>query len=73
MTIKWASKPVIVEAVQWTGYNAIEVREFGFDGYLAGLEEGSIIVCHANSKIETFSQAAFYALYERFLVWEDNV
>lgn len=35
---KFRKKPVEVEALQWTGYNLDEVREFVSDGSFHGLE-----------------------------------
>jgi hypothetical protein len=52
MSKKYQKKPIVVEAVQWTGYNLEEVKEFAkyvvYEIYDAGWKAG---VCPPSTKI----------------------
>lgn len=73
MIKKWVKKPVVIEAVQWTGDNAGELRELGFEGYIAGIEIGTYVVKEADGKFCAYSKSAFHEVYERHLVWDENI
>ena len=67
-------KPVFVEAVQWKGDNPMELRAFGFEGYIGGLEVGCYIVTNGYPHSFTvYTKEHFEKTYERHLVWEDNI
>lgn len=71
--MRWQTRPVEVKAIQWNGFNAEEMRDFGFEGYLAGLEIGSFLVKTAKGTFELYSESAFHMTHDRILVWEDNI
>lgn len=72
--MKWKTKPVIVEAVQWTGNNEEEfAKAFGVVVGLDSLTIGSFIKRTEKGRLEVLSEDAFYKTHERNLVWEDNI
>jgi hypothetical protein len=73
MIMKWVKKPVVVEAIQWTGDNIEEMKEFGVETDLDILDIGGYVVKETNGSLYAYSQRAFYAVYERHLVWDDNI
>jgi hypothetical protein len=73
MIIKWKKKPVVIEAVEWTGSNVQEMEEFGIFVSLDSLEVGSYIVKEANGKAQVYPREVFHATYERHLIWDENI
>lgn len=74
MIKQWETKPVIVEAVQWTGDNEKEIEEvFGPIPKIETLTIGYFIKRNAKGRLEVLSEDAFYATHKRHLVWEDNI
>jgi hypothetical protein len=72
--MKYKTKPVEIEAIQWTGKNLNEMEEaFGLVAGFDTLEVGSYVVKNAKGRLEVFSQNAFHETHERVLVWEDNI
>jgi hypothetical protein len=73
MAIQYTRKPVIIEAVKWTGENGAELEEFcGYntlgEGYI-----GYYVVKNEKGRFEVFSESAFNETFKRHLVWEDNI
>lgn len=74
MIKQWKTKPVLIEAVQWTGRNEEEMEEFGVHADACqSLELGSYVVRNAKGRLEVYSYTAFHETHERSLVWEDNI
>jgi hypothetical protein len=44
MIKKYRKKPVVIEAIQYTGDNDDEIRAFAVDNYKMDLEEGKCII-----------------------------
>ena len=74
MKMTWKTKPVLVEAIQWTGKNAKEMEdEFGIVVNLDSLAVGSYIVKTAKGQLVVYTDNQFYKYHERQLTWEDNI
>lgn len=73
MIMKCIKKPVVVEAIQWTGDNVKEIEEFGALGNLDCLPVGGYIVKEADGKFYAYSNSAFHLIYERHLIWDENL
>ena len=70
----WKTKPVLVEAIEWTGKNAKEMEEeFGIVVNLDSLAPGSWIVKTAKGRLVVYTNEQFHRYHERELVWEDNI
>ena len=73
MTIQYKLKPVVIEAVQWKGNNMAEMEEFGVLVVLDSLKVGSYITKDAKGKFKVHTYEAFHEMYERHLVWDENL
>lgn len=90
MIIQWKNKPIVVEAVQFTGANIGEVMEFVGQENVKTLYQGSLysirtaqghaqmlkddyIVKDSEGTFRPVHPKTFHNLYERHLVWEDNI
>ena len=74
MTKKWVRKPVVIEAVKWTGDNTKEMEEFGVEIiFLDHIEVGSYVVKDEAGKFHLYSNSAFHLTFERHLTWEENI
>jgi hypothetical protein len=73
MAVKITRRPVIIEAVQWTGENVKEMEEFGVQAGLDTLSIGAFVVRNEKGKLEAFSKLAFHKVFQKHLVWEENI
>lgn len=89
MIIEWRKKPVVVQAVQYTGENFSEIQDFVGVSKLVQISEGlysirtldgnmqicldDFIIKGVKGELYPCKPDIFYATYERHLVWEDNI
>ena len=89
MIIKWRTKPVVIEALEYTGDNINEIKEFVDAGILVEVSRGvySIRTFQGNSMINKgdyiikgyrgefypCNPDTFHTKYERHLVWDENI
>lgn len=71
--MEWKTKPVVVQAVQWTGENVAELEELGIRGGLGKTYIGHYAVKNEKGKFEILPAEVFYARYERHLTWDENL
>lgn len=70
---KYRTKQTIVEVIKWTGDNEKELNEFGAHGNFDLLPVGVYIVKNPKGEIVVYTKETFHELYERHLVWDENI
>ena len=76
MSIKYITKPVIVEAVQWTGHNQKAIETLLESDEIQGLDNlpvGAFIVKLEDNSFISYTEKDFHNKFQRDLVWEDNI
>jgi hypothetical protein len=72
---KYIKKPVVVDAIEWTGDNQKELEEFGvkLKSPETILNGGEFIVREGNGSLTIYSRSAFFEVYQRHLEWDENI
>jgi hypothetical protein len=84
---KYRKKPVVIEAIQWTGENVEEVSKFAGNNCSIGLDhvwidtlegvmrtdKGDYIIKGIKGEFYPCKPDIFEATYERHLVWDENL
>lgn len=62
---KWVKKPVVIEAVQWTGDNWIEIREWAF----SPITDGGNVFLYSHDRIEIVTlEGTMYASVGDYII-----
>lgn len=74
MSIKYITKPVIVEAVQWDGHNEEAIKTLLGDAVgIDMIPVGCYIVKTGDGSLQAYTEKDFHDRFQRHLVWEDNI
>lgn len=73
MSIQYKLKPVVVDAVQWTGDNEKELNDFGVYGNVEDVPVGTYFVKASEDEFAVYEKDAFHKNFERNNVWDENL